>query len=102
MITLIESKTAAETTDYFSVGTEAPVTLVCDGLSGVETIELQIMAGTTWVDVYDYTTKTQIMFKIDANVISLTTPGKYRLVKGVTSAATGVWAYVNRITQFII
>ena len=91
--TLISATTDAETTDSFTVTKRSPVTIVVNGLAGVEEIELQMEYSTgSWTDIYNADDE-QIVFSATKNLICINAAGRFRLVKPSTAAAVTVVKY---------
>jgi len=91
--TLISATTDAETTDSFTVTKRSPVTIVVNGLAGVEEIELQMEYSTgSWTDIYNADDE-QIVFSATKNLICINDAGRFRLVKPSTAAAVTVVKY---------
>ncbi len=91
--TLISATTLAQTTDSFTVTRRNPVTIVINGLSGSEQIQIQMEYATgSWTDIYNEGDE-QIVLSATKNLIIIETAGRFRLVKPSTSAAVTVVMY---------
>ena len=90
-IELIAPKTAAETVGKIEVRKHSvPMTIIASGLTGSETIDVNIeTAADTYVAVNQNGDQTQLTET--NNVITIYGPGKYQVVKGVTSGSVGVY-----------
>ena len=96
--TLFPATTVAGTSDEFFVNEyTGPITLIAHGLTGTEEIEVQIRySDDAYTDVYDYATEEQITLKATRNVIPISIPGYYQLVKPTTSAEVTVSYFGNK------
>lgn len=87
--TLIAKQTAADT-QTFDVVNRNPVTVLVSGISGSETIALNVRTGSSWEPVTDID-GTTLVFSTSVKQITVTASGTYQVVKGVTASATGVY-----------
>lgn len=95
MSEILIQATVAQTSKSFIVNSiSGSVTLISNGLSSSEEIELQIKShDNEFVPAYNYSDQEKITLKSNANVININIPGCYRVVKGVTSVSVVVGAF---------
>lgn len=95
--TLLAPQTEAASPTFIVEGGEA-VTVTVHGLSGAETAAVQNGLGDrrnpTWANCYDGDTGDAIVFSPTIKQLLFHAPGLYRIVKGTTAVATGV--YIDR------
>jgi len=96
---LITPKTAAETSDSFSVNFNHIGFLTADGLATTETVTIQIYcpASQTWVNYKANDTLFQLTAKTNGLDIYLSA-GTYRVVKSATAGAVGVALQTSLVT----
>jgi len=96
--TLISAKTGAEQSPKFAVYSNNPATVIATGLAGVETSDIQLSndGGTTWADYY--AEGSQIQLTATNTAIRINGPGLFRVDKGVTAGASGVFLATDRNT----
>ena len=72
-----------------------PSTFIQQGLAGAEEAVLQVSydGGTTFVDVYINSTKQSL--SATNNVLTINAPGIYKIAKGASAAAAGVYLVTN-------
>lgn len=88
--TLLTATTSAVASDSFAVDArELPVHVYCETLGAGETGTIQILVNGTWQDYLDDGSAKAI----DENNtgVSVYAPGTYRVNKGATASATGVY-----------
>lgn len=81
--TIIEA-TIGEDSALFSVESGQVATIFASGLSGVEAITLQILAGETYMDCYDFDVGAVLTITATQNPMSIRSPGYYKVVKPTT------------------
>lgn len=101
MKTLISAKTAAETSEPFDVkysDARVACTIVSAGLTGSEEIavEIECLPG-QYTAAYNRYDEEPYVLRETANILVIDAPGRYRLVKPVTSLAVsvGMHEFVN-------
>jgi len=95
---LITPKTAAETSDSFSVNFNHIGFLTADGLATTETVTIQIYcpASQTWTNYKANNTVFQLTSNTNGLDIYLSA-GTYRVVKSVTAVAVGVALQTSKV-----
>jgi hypothetical protein len=95
---LITPKTAAETSDSFSVNFNHIGFLTADGLATTETVTIQIYcpASQAWADYKANDLIFQLTSKTNGLDIYLSA-GTYRVVKSVTAVAVGVALQTSKV-----
>jgi|688.fasta_scaffold674749_1 hypothetical protein len=95
---LITPKTAAETSDSFSVNFNHIGFLTADGLATTETVTIQIYcpASQTWTNYKANNTVFQLTSNTNGLDIYLSA-GTYRVVKGATVATVGVALQTSKV-----
>lgn len=87
---VIKEPTTAAVTGEINVSQDsAPATIACPGLGSGETAAIEFSPdGTNWYQVKEGIDR---QFTETINVYAVYSPGSYRVVKGVTSAAVGIF-----------
>lgn len=90
-VVILTPTTSAAQSSAIRLGDHETVTLVCPGLAGVETAQLQISydEGTTYVDYYDRDGVAQ--FTATCNALLVEGPGTFRVDKDASVASVGVY-----------
>lgn len=92
-VILLAPTTAASTVDIM-VPNGVIVPIIVDGLSGTETIAVQVYTSSgSWVQYKS--NSISVAFSVNDNVIGFNIPGQYRLSKPTTAAAVGIMRAVS-------
>lgn len=89
---LIAAQTAQASADFSTgVGEIMPMSVVANGLTGSETVDIQVsIDGVNYSPLYD-DANGLVQLTATRNIIAIAAPGMFRAVKSATASPIAVW-----------